>query len=134
MNPFDAVRRCLTSGYATFSGRARRSEFWWFFLFALIVNLIATLVDAQLGLAPVGGGAAWTVFAAAGPISAIAALAFVLPNFAVGARRLHDGGRSGWWQLLLLAPLVGLLVLIWFWTRPTEPEPNRFGPSPVPSS
>ncbi len=137
MGPSDAVRRCLTSGYAAFSGRARRSEFWWFALFAALMNALAAQIDAMLGWGSAGlvaeeGGAitAASAWIAMGPVGTLTGLILVIPNIAVAARRLHDAGRSGWWLFVLLVPLVGFLILLWFWTRPSDPEPNRFGPPP----
>ncbi|MFN3440429.1 MAG: DUF805 domain-containing protein [Acidovorax sp.] len=98
MDFVSAVKSCLTQ-YAGFSGRAVRSEFWWFFLFQVIVLVIAGFLgDVVYG---------------------IAAIALMLPAFAVGARRLHDIGRTGWWQLLVLTG-IGVLVLIYWWVQPSE--------------
>ncbi len=91
-----AIRSCL-SQYATFSGRASRPEFWWFFLFQVLVMLIAGVLGDT--------------------VSGIATLALLLPALAVGARRLHDIGRSGWWQLLSLT-VIGFLVLVYWWAQP----------------
>jgi uncharacterized membrane protein YhaH (DUF805 family) len=116
-----AIRTCLDK-YATFSGRAHRPEYWWFVLFALIVQAIAAMLDsALLGHSGNGGG----------PISGVASLALLLPSLAVGARRLHDIGRSGWWLLIGLIPIIGTLILIWWLTRPAldTPEAERFGPA-----
>ena len=92
-----AVKSCFAQ-YAGFSGRAPRSEFWWFALFQLGVLVIATMISQVL--------------------YGIAALALLLPALAVGARRLHDIGRSGWWQLLSLTG-IGTLVLIYWWVQPS---------------
>lgn len=114
----DAVRNCLRN-YATFAGRARRSEFWWFFLFTLLAQCVAAILNQALFWA-----------APQGPIGAILSLLLLLPNLAVGARRLHDTGRSGWWLLIWLVPLIGfILLLVWFCSRGEEGA-NRFGPDP----
>ena len=110
----DAVRSVLTQ-YATFTGRARRSEFWWFYLFNFIVSIAASIVDAAIG-APV--------------LQIVVGLGLLIPGLAVGARRLHDTGRSGWWQLIGLVPLVGIILLIVWWATDGHPGPNRWGPSP----
>lgn len=95
--------------YVTFSGRASRSEYWYWTLFVTLVTVAAGFLDAAIGADPNGGG----VF------SALVALGLLLPGVAMGTRRLHDIGRSGWWQLLVLVPLVGAIVLIVFYcTRP----------------
>lgn len=92
-----AIKSCL-SQYAGFTGRASRSEFWWFFLFQIVVVVVTGFVS-QL-------------------VSSVVSLALLLPALAVGARRLHDIGRSGWWQLLSLTG-IGFLVLIFWWVQPS---------------
>ena len=92
--------------YATFSGRAKRSEFWWFFLFQVLVMVAASMLGDV--------------------INGIASLALLLPALAVGARRLHDIGRTGWWQLLLLSG-IGFLVLLYWWVQPGEGAGNIYG-------
>lgn len=114
MSFIDAVRAAL-SKYATFSGRSRRSEYWWFALFNLLVSLVGAGVDAALGR-PL--------------IQFVVALALLLPNLAVLVRRLHDTNRSGWWVLIGLVPLVGSIVLIVFAAQDSQPGTNRFGDSP----
>lgn len=104
--------------YATFSGRAHRSEFWFFVLFHFIVTIVANIIDAVIGLPIVGG---------------IYFLASFLPAIAVTARRLHDTGRSGWWQLIGLIPLIGVIVLIVFCASSGKPEANQFGEAPAPA-
>jgi uncharacterized membrane protein YhaH (DUF805 family) len=109
----EAVRSVLTQ-YAIFSGRARRSEFWWFFLFNVILSFVASLLDVAIDV-PIFG---WVV-----------TLALLIPSLAVGARRLHDVDRTGWWQLIGFVPLVGIIVLIVFWCQDGDRGPNRFGHS-----
>lgn len=98
MDFVSAVKSCLGQ-YAGFSGRASRSEFWWFFLFQIIVMVVASFLGDV--------------------VSGIASIALLLPAFAVGARRLHDIGRTGWWQLLVLTG-IGVLILIFWWVQPSE--------------
>lgn len=98
MDFLQAIKSCLGQ-YATFSGRASRSEYWWFFLF----QVLASLVSSVLGDA----------------INGVVVLLLLLPALAVGARRLHDIGRSGWWQLLMLTG-IGYLVLLFWWVQPSE--------------
>ena len=113
--PFpDAVRSVLTQ-YVTFTGRARRSEYWWFALFNFGVSLLAGVIDAVIGVALLQ----WVV-----------TLGLLLPSLAVGVRRLHDTGRSGWWLLIGLVPLVGAIVLIVFFCTDSQREANRWGSSP----
>ena len=106
MSFVQAVQVCLRK-YVDFSGRAVRSEFWWFALFQLIVMVVASMLGD-------------TVYA-------VVALALVLPSLAVGARRLHDIGKSGWFLLLHLLPIIGILVLIFFWVQPSQTEGNEYG-------
>ena len=110
----EAIRSVL-SQYVGFSGRARRSEYWYFFLFNLIVSIVARIIDAAAGSYPV--------------ISGIVALALLLPGLAVGVRRLHDTGRSGWWLLLAIIPLIGAIILIIWFCGDSEPD-NQYGPNP----
>jgi uncharacterized membrane protein YhaH (DUF805 family) len=119
-----AVQRVL-SNYATFSGRASRPEFWWWILAVFLLQLITQIIDGMLfgATTPDGEGGQ--------PLSLIASLALFLPGLAVAARRLHDIGKSAWWLLLALIPIVGFLILIWFYTRPSD-GPNDFGaPDPL---
>ena len=106
--------------YAKFDGRAHRPEFWWFTLWSFIVSLALSVAELALDV-----GSEW-----AGPLTSVYALLVLVPTLAVGARRLHDIGRTGWWQLLLLIPLVGAIILIVWWARDGQPEPNRWGPKP----
>jgi uncharacterized membrane protein YhaH (DUF805 family) len=120
MNFVEAVQSVL-SKYATFSGRARRAEYWWFVLFQVLVSIVAAILDAALGT-DFGSGS--------GVFSLIVTLALLLPGLAVTVRRLHDTDRSGWWILIGLIPLVGAIVLIVFTVMDGTPGPNRFGASP----
>ena len=117
----DAVRTCLQQKYVDFSGRARRSEYWYFFLFGVIVSVVAGIIDGILGTRGAAGGT--------GLVGAIASLALLLPGLGVGVRRLHDTGRSGWWLLIALVPLVGAIVLIVFFVQDSQAE-NQYGPNP----
>ena len=110
----DSIRTVL-SKYATFTGRARRSEFWWFALFSVIVQVVVDIIDNVVGNSILG---------------IIVGLAFILPSLAVAARRLHDTGRSGWWLLLIIIPLIGAIVLIVFECQDSQPGDNVHGPSP----
>ena len=101
--------------YVNFSGRARRKEFWYFFLVQMGVTILAMIVDSIIFSSETG------------LFYAIVALGLFLPSLAVTARRLHDTGRSGWWILISLIPLIGI-VLIVFLVIDTKPEANRWGP------
>lgn len=114
----DAVRSVL-SQYATFSGRARRSEYWWYYLFYVIVVVVADIIDVIIGTAGTYGGL----------ISGLAGLALLVPTIAVSVRRFHDISKSGWFILLFLIPIVGLVLwLIWF-TQDSHPD-NKYGANP----
>jgi uncharacterized membrane protein YhaH (DUF805 family) len=108
--------------YAVFSGRARRAEFWYFNLFILLLSIAFQLLDWALGLNKAAGG--FAVF------SLIFALATLLPSLAVAVRRLHDTGRRGWWILIALVPLVGIIVLLVFYVQDSQPGENQYGPNP----
>ena len=112
--------------YATFSGRARRSEYWWWVLFLLLVGFVAGLIDAMV-IAPMLGFSSSDSLAGQ-PLSLIITLALLIPGLAVSVRRLHDIDKSGWWLLISLIPLIGLLLLIYFAVQPGTEGPNRFGP------
>jgi uncharacterized membrane protein YhaH (DUF805 family) len=116
----EAVKTCL-SKYATFAGRARRSEYWWFVLFNVIVSIVAAIID----------GAAGTDLenSSTGVVGGIVALALILPSLAVTARRLHDTGRSGWWILIGIIPLIGAIILIVFACQDSDGV-NQYGPNP----
>lgn len=115
----DAVRICLKK-YADFSGRARRSEYWWFFLFTVLIAAVASVIDAIVGTRTSSG---------TGLVQAIVQLAVLIPSLAVGVRRLHDTGRSGWWLLIGLVPLAGWVVLLIFFVQDSRAE-NQYGTSP----
>jgi uncharacterized membrane protein YhaH (DUF805 family) len=120
MRLVDAVRLVL-SKYVTFSGRAGRAEFWWWVLALLLAAFVAGILDGLL----FGGDQPGS-----GPLAAVLALATLLPHLAVSVRRLHDIDRTGWWLLLSLVPIVGTLVLIYFYVLAGTPGANRFGPTP----
>ena len=110
-----AVQYCLNN-YFTVSGRAGRSEYWWFIVGCCLADAAASLVDAVTGY-PVFG--------------ALVSLGTVIPTINAATRRLHDTDRSGWWQLIMAVPLVGIIVLIiWLAGRGTD-GPNRYGAGPA---
>ena len=108
--------------YAVFSGRSQRSEYWFFVLFYLIIYIVLAVLDALLGTFKSG--------TQIGLLSGVFSLAIIVPSIAVAARRLHDTDRSGWWQLLVLIPLIGVIVLIVFLAQDSKPGENKYGPSP----
>ena len=96
----DSIRVCFTK-YADFNGRAGRPEYWWFALFILIGSLVLSKLSPTLG--------------------GVFSLATLLPSIAAAARRLHDTNRSGWWQLIVVLPLIGIIVLVMFLTQAGRP-------------
>jgi uncharacterized membrane protein YhaH (DUF805 family) len=107
--------------YAVFSGRAQRKEFWYFWLMHALVSVALGLAEERFDLTPDTD---------ASVLFLIYGLAILLPGFAVNARRLHDTGRSGWWQLVGLVPIVGPVVFLVLCTFDSHPAANRYGPSP----
>lgn len=104
------------SKFATFEGRASRSEYWFYTLFVFATSVVLNIIDAVTGI---------------GVLSVIFALVTLIPGIAVAVRRLHDTDRAGWWYLLALIPLIGWIVLIiWFCGRGTTGD-NRFGADPL---
>lgn len=115
----EAVRTALLERYAEFSGRSRRSEYWWFVLFNILLNIVVSLIGAVLGDA-IGS-----------ILGLLVMLALIIPGIAVTVRRLHDTDRSGWWILIALIPLIGTLVLLFFMVQRGTPGDNRFGTDPT---
>jgi uncharacterized membrane protein YhaH (DUF805 family) len=105
-----ATITCLTK-YVDFEGRASRSEFWWFFLFQIIVIVVLSMLLSVLG--------------------SLASLALLLPGIGVAVRRLHDIGKSGWWILISLIPLIGWLIAIYWAIQPSQTETNKWGAPPA---
>ncbi|MBP2050592.1 uncharacterized membrane protein YhaH (DUF805 family) [Streptomyces griseochromogenes] len=101
--------------YVVFNGRARRQEYWMFFLFNVIISIVLAIIDAAMGSSVLG---------------IIYALATLLPGLGVTVRRLHDTDRSGWWILIALIPLIGTIILIVFLATEGKAEPNQHGPNP----
>jgi uncharacterized membrane protein YhaH (DUF805 family) len=114
------------SKYATFSGRARRSEFWWWMLLLLIVSVVTNGLDLGLGLHITNNGSSAQI----GWVSTIVGLVLLLPTLAVTFRRLHDTSRSGWWWVLSLICCIGVILLWIFCLSDSEPGVNQYGPNP----
>lgn len=106
--------------YADFTGRATRQQFWMFTLFYVLL-FVAFEIVAQ----------AMPILA---PLSILAMIGLLLPSLAIGARRLHDHGKSGWWQLVGIIPFVGLVIFIILMALPGDEGENRFGPKPTAGS
>ena len=112
-----SIKTCFNK-YADFSGRALRSEFWFFCLFSFLVGIITTIMDIMI----LGYSAE-----SYGPLNLIFSVALILPSISVTARRLHDVNRSGWWQLIELTIIGILLILVWNITE-GEKKKNIYGP------
>lgn len=124
MMPFDkAITTCLEN-YIEFEGRASRAEFWWFALFRVLV-VVGCEVLSRVILA--SGLSSDLLLRLGAWLPGLAAIALFFPSIAVGARRLHDIGRTGWWQLLLLIPPL-IIILVVFWVLPPKREDNKHGP------
>lgn len=122
----ESITTCLAKKYATFTGRASRSEFWWFMLFGIVIGLVLRFTFPIDDTLLTSDNVPMTNYIA----NVIVSLAFLLPNIGVMVRRLHDTGRSGWWWLLNFVPCVGLIVLIVFWCGESK-EDNVYGPRPT---
>jgi uncharacterized membrane protein YhaH (DUF805 family) len=102
--------------YAVFDGRARRKEYWMFFLFNIIASVVLAIIDAVLGTVAVFSG--------------IYLLGVIVPAIAVTIRRLHDTGKSGWWIFIGLVPVIGGLWMLYLMVIDGNPGDNQYGPSP----
>lgn len=121
--------------YVQFSGRSRRKEFWMFALLALIVYVVASILDGLIGFGSAqtysgADGLYGASYSSWGPFEGIVTLGLLIPSLAVAVRRLHDTDRSGWWLLIGLIPLVGSIVLLVFYCLDGTKGENRFGIDP----
>jgi uncharacterized membrane protein YhaH (DUF805 family) len=105
----------VLKNYANFEGRARRQEYWMFLLINLIIIIVLGVIDGLIG--------------DSGILGMIYSLAVFIPSLAVGIRRLHDIGKTGWWILISFIPIIGFFVLIYFFVQDGEPE-NQWGQNP----
>ncbi len=112
MEFWEAVNVCFAK-FVNFEGRATRPEYWYFFLFSILMSLAAGVIDASIRSNVVGG---------------LTSLVFLLPTLAVSTRRLHDIGRTGWWQLIGLTGIGVFLLLFWFCQR-GDAGSDAYGPS-----
>ncbi len=101
----------IKNHYFDFEGRVGRRTFWMFFLVNVLISIILSFFNSY-------------------SLSYIYSLAILLPSLGIGARRLHDVGKSGWWQLISIIPLVGIIVLIVFWAQEGQPGANEYGEAP----
>ena len=124
---FAAAVKSFWSNYTNFSGRARRSEYWFIQLFLVLTNLAVAVIDLALmngdfeRFIANGGG---------GIVGLIWILATIVPAVAVLIRRLHDTSRSGWWALIGLLPIVGGIILLVFTVQDSDSGDNTYGASP----
>ena len=108
--------------YAVFDGRARRKEYWVFLLINILVSVVLIAIDNLIGT--------FSPQAGFGLLQGLYSLAILIPSIAVTVRRLHDTGRTGWWILISLVPVIGGIVLLVFMVLDSEPETNEYGPNP----
>lgn len=115
----EAVQRALTVNYCNFSGRSSRSEYWWYVLFTFILGLVLGFV---LGI----------IFSdtLTDIITGIVNLALLLPGLGLCVRRMHDIGKSGWWVLVAIIPVIGWILFIYWAAQPSQPTPNQWGAVP----
>ena len=113
----EAVERALKLNYCNFSGRASRSEFWWFELFNAILGMVIGIIFC------------WSENAM-NIASGIMTLDLLLPNLGLSVRRLHDIGKSGWWIFLGFIPVIGGIILLIWWCKNSQMETNEYGPVP----
>ena len=109
--------KVVRDNYANFNGRASRQEYWMFFLFNMIFAIVIIGIDIILGL---------------GFLNVIYSLVVMIPGIAVGIRRLHDIGKSGWMVLIVLIPCIGAFWLLYLMVQDSSPLDNEYGPSPKP--
>jgi uncharacterized membrane protein YhaH (DUF805 family) len=123
-SPIEYIQKCLRL-YIDGKGRARRSEYGWFFVFAAVVGIVAAILDIMIGgINPYTGMANSTIFVL------IAGLALVAPTISAASRRAHDFGQTGWLAVLTVIPYIGIIAAIAFVFIPGQPGPNQHGPDP----
>lgn len=107
--------------YAAFNGRSSRGAYWWLALILILISIPASIIDMILFSSIVASTNG------SGPVAILFSLATFIPSLAIGVRRLHDVGRSGWW-LLIIFTIVGILLLIYWYVQPGQRAENKFGP------
>jgi uncharacterized membrane protein YhaH (DUF805 family) len=130
----DAIRSCFAN-YVTMSGRAPRSEYWYFALLGILVGIARGILELILGNGiPDEPESVDVVNLVASLALLVPSLALFIPSITVTIRRLHDTDRSGWWWWILLIPIVGVIVLLVFMCQRGTQGPNRFGDDPLPAT
>ncbi len=124
MNSIILAARSVLTNYSTFSGRASRSEFWWWVFLLMILLNITRLIDNVVIRPLLGFDVIQSINGQ--PLSLLVSLALLLPSIAVTARRLHDIGRSAWWLLIGLLPFIGTIMLLYFYVQPSDGN-NAYG-------
>lgn len=122
MNFFEAVSSGFRN-YFNFNGRACRAEFWYFILFSVLASFVAMIIDALVFGIPLNEGD--------GIVNVAVGVGLVIPNISVTARRLHDVGQSGWWQLAVLTIIGGIYPLTTWYCKAGDKGDNKFGPDPL---
>ena len=125
MGALDYFKLCVTTKYSDFTGRARRSEYWYFVLVYSIPMLVLYGLATMLMVA--GSTTFSTILLV---LYFVAALALLIPSLAVAVRRLHDTSRSGWWLLIGIVPLIGGIALLVFLVQDSQPGTNQWGHNP----
>ena len=113
-----SISTCF-SKFATFKGRANRKEFWWFFLFTTVFTM---MLDIWAGVGGINHSKNKETYET---ISNLIVLILAIPSIAVGTRRLHDIGKSGWWQLLMIT-IIGFVPIVIWWARISDENPNKY--------
>ncbi|QYJ69193.1 DUF805 domain-containing protein [Flavobacterium litorale] len=111
--------KVVRDNYANFKGRARRSEYWYFVLFNIIVGIVLGIIDTYL-----------LNMEDFSPLANIYNLVILIPSIAVSVRRLHDVGKSGWYYLLILLPIIGWIWLLVLFVTDGDNGPNEYGEDP----
>ncbi len=112
----DNFRRIVTQHYFDFEGRARRQDFWYFVLVYVVIAVVLGIVQSIVGLGSI--------------LTGLLSLALLLPNLGLAARRLHDIDKSGWWLLIGIVPIVGWVLLIYWYCQPGTAGANQYGADP----
>ena len=120
MTPIDWAMRPLLN-YANWTGRATRAEFWWYMLLSIVVSIVSRIIDSLFGDPIIGD---------MGLVTLVGALFFFTPSLMVTIRRLHDTDHSGLWLFIILVPLIGAFVLLYFYVSGGTSGTNRFGDDP----
>ena len=108
--------------YAVFSGRSRRKEYWYFYLFYILFIFVLSFIDVMIGT--------YDAVAEIGLFGGVFVLFMLIPLLAASVRRLHDTDRSGWWLLIALIPLIGPIVILVFTLQDSKPGENQYGSNP----